>query len=308
MLVDLQIANFRCLHAVNVRFEPLTIFVGPNASGKSALLLALDPNLHPTPEDFWQKQEGTCERTFRFERDVIARRQVIWARGAALRTAGDAIWFGYQYLQLDPRALRGVNLLTEQSRLERDGSNLANVFTSLTRRQQERLVADFSRVVPVFRDVMSKPTGNGTHHLVFQDRWSEVWYEPSYVSDGSLIVLALLTLQYQSPPVDLIAIEEIERGLHPYLEGEILSVLRKMSRGELGPKRTQVVLATHSTELLELADPKEVRFCSRMADGGVAIDEVSTPDWRQTLKEKQGSVRNLWLAGNLAGVASAPAV
>jgi hypothetical protein len=69
-----------------------------------------------------------------------------------------------------------------------------------------------------------------------------------------------------------------------------------------------VVLATHSTELLELADPREVRFLRRTADGGVALEEapISMPAWRQALKENQASVNNLWLAGNIAGATRAP--
>lgn len=117
-------------------------------------------------------------------------------------------------------------------------------------------------------------------------------------------MLALLALQHQSPPVGLITIEELERGLHPYLVGEILSVLRRMTRGELGAAPTQIVVATHSAELLEFADPKEVRFLSRTAEGGVAVEEapVSASDWEQVIKDHQGSLGNLWLSGGLGGV------
>jgi predicted ATPase len=137
-----------------------------------------------------------------------------------------------------------------------------------------------------------------------KDRWRDTWYEPTNVSDGCLIALALLTLGHQSPSPDLIVIEELERGLHPYLIGEILSVLRKMTRGEIGKKETQVVIATHSAELLEFADPKEVRFLSRTDDGGVAVEEAPTsaPDWDQVVKDHQGSLGTLWLSGGLGGV------
>ncbi|HET6148304.1 MAG TPA: AAA family ATPase, partial [Polyangia bacterium] len=41
MITRAHIRNFRCLLDVDLTFEPLTILVGPNASGKSAILAAL---------------------------------------------------------------------------------------------------------------------------------------------------------------------------------------------------------------------------------------------------------------------------
>jgi predicted ATP-dependent endonuclease of OLD family len=41
MITRAHIRNFRCLADVDITFEPLTILVGPNASGKSAILDAL---------------------------------------------------------------------------------------------------------------------------------------------------------------------------------------------------------------------------------------------------------------------------
>jgi len=59
----------------------------------------------------------------------------------------------------------------------------------------------------------------------------------------------------------------------PVLMGEILGLLRKMSRGEIGPKPTQIVVAT-TPRALEFAEPKEVRFMNRDADGGVVVEEA----------------------------------
>jgi predicted ATPase len=306
MLTGVTIKNFRCLRDVTIQLEPLTIVVGPNASGKSSLLKALNPQQQMRgPQDFWHGQPGMCERIFRFaDRAPIECRDVQVVGGEIRRSQqGDA--FAYQFLQLDPGGLRKANVLTDERRLTADGSNLANVVATLSRRQQDQLASEFSRLVPVYRDVNPRPAGGGHHRLLFQDRWQQdAWYEPSHVSDGSLIVLALLTLGYQESPPDLIVIEELERGLHPYLIGEILSVLRKMTRGEVGKKQTQVVIATHSAELLEFAEAKEVRFLTRTDDGGVTVEEAPTaaPDWEQVVKDHQGSLGNLWLSGGLGGV------
>ncbi|MBK8100646.1 MAG: AAA family ATPase [Planctomycetes bacterium] len=142
--------------------------------------------------------------------------------------------------------------------------------------------------------------------MVFQDRWqSDLWYEPTQVSDGSMFTLALLLLAYQSPPPDLVAIEEPERGLHPYLLGQMIDTLRKLATGQIGPKPVQILVATHSAELLEFVAPREVRFFRRDKEAGETIVEQAPTDdenWLQTLREYDDSLGDLWLSGGLGGV------
>jgi predicted ATPase len=159
----------------------------------------------------------------------------------------------------------------------------------------------------VFSDVVATPLGSGAHRLRFQDRWNnQVWYEPEQVSDGSMLVLAFLTLQYQQPSVDVIAIEEPEHSLHPYLVGEVVQMLRKLAHGELGPKKTHVVVTTHSPEVLQFAQPDEVRFLNRQSDGSVVISQppTGTPQWEQAFEEYRRDLGSIWLSGGLGGVPS----
>jgi predicted ATPase len=41
MLKEVSIYNFRCIRELELEFKPLTILVGPNASGKSSILYAI---------------------------------------------------------------------------------------------------------------------------------------------------------------------------------------------------------------------------------------------------------------------------
>ena len=103
----------------------------------------------------------------------------------------------------------------------------------------------------------------------------------------------------------VIAIDEAERGLHPYLLGELMGFWRRLSSGELGGKPVQIILATHSAELLAHAQPHEVRFLSRSNDdGSVCVREAQTdtPEWEEAFREYAGSLGDIWLAGGLGGV------
>src|SRR5260370_8649141 len=59
MLGDVKIENFRSLRSVSVPLRPLTILIGPNDSGKSAFLAALQYLVNEItfqPWDRWRHQ------------------------------------------------------------------------------------------------------------------------------------------------------------------------------------------------------------------------------------------------------------
>jgi predicted ATPase len=176
----------------------------------------------------------------------------------------------------------------------------------MTRQRQAAVAKELCRLVPMFSDVDLEPIADGQHRLRFQDRWnSELWFAPAQVSDGTMLVLAFIVLQYQKPPADILTIEEPERALHPYLLEELIQLLRKMTTGEISKKPVQVVLATHSAELLEYVHPEEVRFLTRSPeDGSVQVSEAPTnsTNWQQVYKEYRESLGSIWLSGSMGGV------
>ena len=68
-------------------------------------------------------------------------------------------------------------------------------------------------------------------------------------SDGTLRLLAYYVMLNQSEVPSLIAIEEPERNLHPGALKDIASVLERLS------ERTQVIITTHSSQLLDTFNP-----------------------------------------------------
>jgi predicted ATPase len=108
------------------------------------------------------------------------------------------------------------------------------------------------------------------------------------VADSALLLLAFLVLPYQQPMPDVLTLDEPERGLPPRVMGEVVSLLRRLSTGELGGRPVQVVLATHSYELLEHVQPDEVRMLSRAPeDGSVRVSYPLQDDseWRNRSSE-----------------------
>jgi predicted ATPase len=140
---------------------------------------------------------------------------------------------------------------------------------------------------------------------VFQDRFSDTWFEPHEVSDGTILLLAFITLTHLENPPDILAIEHPEEGIHPYLCQQVMDMLRDMAHGKLGPKPVQVVVSTHSPVLLNFVKPEEVRFCSRDLETGNTLIREAPKDhaeWKATFQEYGDQMGEMWLAGSLGGV------
>src|SRR5262249_37941071 len=75
-------------------------------------------------------------------------------------------------------------------------------------------------------------------------------------SEGTVLVLGLLTKLREPSRPRLMLLDDIDRGLHLSAQVKLVQVLRKLM--ELDPE-LQIVCTTHSPYLLDLFDPAEVR-------------------------------------------------
>jgi len=296
-----KIEGFRAIRSAEFTLKPLTFFLGPNGSGKTSILNALNlRRSYQSPQDHWRHRPAAPNVTIKTSgRDAQERPGQI----------GNTVdWYQFQSLTLDLKEMRQPVGLQFAAQLEPYGRNLTNVFDTITRRQREAVVSQFCQLVPTFADVDRIPVNgsSGTQWLRFQDRWNpDTWYSPYEVSDGSLLVLAFLLLQHQSPQPDVVAIEEPERGLHPYLLEQLVQLLRSVSQGAFGGKPVQLLLATHSPQLVEFAQPEEVRFVDRdpkTGDVTVRTPPTEEAEWTEAFSEYKHSLGAAWLSGALGGV------
>jgi predicted ATPase len=301
----LELENYRCFRQATVDFGPLTVLIGANASGKSTLLRALSPlaAIELSDLDRWQGLPGltVSMKLTRHGKPLFS--GALYAAGP--RSVTPSGTYEYQLLRLSPDRLRLSGTVEPQLRLRGDGENLAQVVDTLSRADQHKLAEDFRRLVPVFGDVdrIAGPN-SGQVSLRFQDRWNPGrWYGTAEVSDGTLYTLAFLLLAHQKPPLDVLAIEDPDHGVHPFLLGEIVGVLRKLATGALTGRPMHIVLTTHSPTLLEFVEPNEVRLLNRQEDGSVLVDAIpeSDPHWRSAFKIYGESLSQAWLSGGLGG-------
>lgn len=149
-------------------------------------------------------------------------------------------WY-LSYLTAD--STRGVPEAGPQERLSSTGDNLPNVIQYLKEQHPERLqqiLAILAERVPRLERVDAEPMQDGRLLLQIKDAPFERPVLAKFASDGTLKMLAYLTLLYDPAPPPLIGVEEPENHLHPRLLPELAEECRNASA------RSQLLVTTHS--------------------------------------------------------------
>lgn len=114
-----------------------------------------------------------------------------------------------------------------------------------------------------------------------------------FASDGTLKMLAYLTVLYDPQPPQFIGIEEPENYLHPRLLPELAEECRAAT------ERSQLLVTTHSPFLLNSMLPAEVRVLYRDQNGFTQVQRASDIRGVKEFFAEGASMGHLWLEGHL---------
>jgi len=179
------------------------------------------------------------------------------------------------FYNLSPGEIRDLQSPDPGEILLRDGANLASVLGELAVHEpdvKKRIEEYLARVTPGVKGVDRKSLGP-KQTLEFRQEVAGAnhpWkFAAASMSDGTLRALGILAALFQPrnesvTRVRLVGIEEPEAALHPAAAGVLLAALREAAL------RVQVVVTSHSPDLLDSDDiPTEALLAVR-ADAGVS--------------------------------------
>ena len=172
---------------------------------------------------------------------------------------------GIRAYSLYPDALREPQRLLDSRRLDRDGQNLASVLRKLRERRDpvaDRIRDALADLVPGVSNF--RVTTNGGYaavSLALRSGGKDMWFDASQLSDGTLRMLGILTAIHQRPAPSLIAIEEPELTVHPGAVAVLADELVDAAH------RTQMLVTTHSPDLVALMPLDSLRVAEMTAEG-----------------------------------------
>ena len=130
------------------------------------------------------------------------------------------------------------------------------------------------------------------------------WVPAEHVSEGTLLALGILTTLHQPTPVRTLLLDDLDRGLHPTAQLELVQCLRRIldERADL-----QIVATTHSPYLLDCLHESEVRVMAlnerNMAMSMPLSDHPQWSRWKDHMQvgEFWSSVGEAWVAEAAGG-------
>jgi predicted ATPase len=181
-----------------------------------------------------------------------------------------------------------------QERLSATGDNLPNVIQYLKERHEERLtqiLKTLTRRVPRLERVESEFLADGRLLLQIKDAPFERPVLAKFASDGTLKMLAYLTVLYDPEPAPLIGIEEPENHLHPRLLPELAEECRAAAA------RSQLMVTTHSPFFVNGLRPKEVWVLYRDEKGYAQARRAADMAGINEFMAQGALLGNLWVEG-----------
>ncbi|MCE5215414.1 AAA family ATPase [bacterium] len=180
-----------------------------------------------------------------------------------------------------PNEVREPQKLAQEYPLAEHGENLASLLWDLKERKPQ-VLKEISAALSVAVegllgiDVQQAGIGGGGGYLLltFDHELAgggTCTFDASQESDGTLRMLGLLTALYQVPSPSFLAIEEPELHIHPGALGVLSDVVREAAQA----RGTQVLLTTHSPDLLSRFGADELRAVE-VIDGSTHIGLIDS--------------------------------
>lgn len=192
---------------------------------------------------------------------------------------------------IDPKLPRKGVVITGKSELEEDGGNLALVIKLISentekRRQLANLIKD---VLPFIEDFSVQKFMDVSLILTLRERYAKQQDLPaSSLSDGTITIFALIVVLYfENRP--FIVIEEPVGHVHPFLVSRLMGMMKEVSAGK------QLMITTHSAEVVKHADLRDILLISRDSDGFSVISRPADKEEVKTFLENEVGIEELYI-------------
>jgi len=158
--------------------------------------------------------------------------------------------------------------------------------------QYDRLLTVLMQAFPGLQRLEFPVVGAGMVTMTWYDRFNRQPFYPNQLSEGTLRFLWLVTLLMSSQPSTVLLLDEPEVNLHPQLIRLLVALLQDAAL------RRQIVVATHSSDLVSWLAPDEVIVVDK-EDGRTQFTPANTLNLAEWLADY--SLRDLWHMGHLGG-------
>ena len=198
---------------------------------------------------------------------------------------------------IDPKLSKRGAAITGKRDLEEDAGNLAVVVKTIIedpekKRKFSNLLHD---TLPFVEDFSVQKFMDVSLILTLRERYAKSHDLPaSSLSDGTITIFALIiALYFEDKP--FIVIEEPVSHIHPFLVARVMAMMKESS------ERKQLMITTHSTEVVRHVSIEDILLIARDREGFSVISRPADKEEVRTFLENEVGIEELFVQ-NLLGL------
>ncbi len=302
-LTKLYIHNYKSFYDTTIELDKMNIVVGENNSGKSNLIdvlefidIALTKDVHSAVVDKggWDKiinynsQEDKIIIEFELENKKDLQKIQL--------TVEEKLWYQSTITYSEIAKTYAFNTETIRSKshekldiaLQKDGRNLGENLFYIKSNNPEKFEIISNSMIGIVNEIDGVDVKEvfGRYLIGFKEKNRIIGIDD--VSDGTINVLATITaLNQEDDKSILLAFDEPERYLHLKAVNYLLESFRASEK--------QILITTHSTEILKYANLDEIVFIYRDSDGDTQSIRANKIDGLKDMLKELSYERDLTL-------------
>lgn len=308
MITSVDFRNYRSFVQGSANLAPFTLVIGPNGSGKSNFLRLIDEAGQLRKGDRQSAKAVNLlgqrhlnhlsePQTMVFKLDDGG--GVTIAKG---EPASSAFEEGFIRLySLDPSTIGRSEQLQDQAAVQPDGSQAVSVLDALKNGDREdlfdRIEALLRQYIPSIEKLSFFIPKKGHKQLQVRETGITSPFPVSELSEGTRLLLLILTIVHQERAPKVILLEDLDRALHARLFQQVVEMLRSVTR----EKGVQIIATAHNPYLVdEFLDHEDAVLLVEKENGESTI--TSLADRLETGESKEGALGSLWFGGFVGAV------
>lgn len=323
MITRVRIQNYRSFVDAEVKLRPFSLVVGANGSGKTNLLRFIEMLVRefgyvssPTatfgsPADLWRQKHVNFKTEgggflMEFSNGVTATTKMSGEHRLILDKPLPFHKDSTCIFNIDPAAVSSIEVIQSHPALESNGSGTAQVLESLKSGDREdlfdKIEENFKRYVPEVEKLSLRTVEQGKKQIQVREKGLKELLPATELSEGTRIILCILTILHQERPPPIILLEDTDRGLHPRLFEYLVPIMRDIAERH----DINILATTHNPYLVDcFLDDKEAVILVEKKDGASTLSTLAERmeglDY-DAVNPEDMPLGNLWFSGLVGGV------
>jgi len=325
MITHIRIQNYRSFVDAEVDLRPFSLVIGANGSGKTNLLrfiqtLSADRAAGATQhkdgayqiEGDWQPHVNLAHKPMScivtmLDGDSVPPANVNNVIGKVL---GQRIiplaGLKLPIFNLMPDMISQVEPAIPSAEVRADGSGTAQVLDALKNGDREdlfdKIEENFRRYVPEVEKLSLRTVQQGAKQIQVREKGLQAPLAASELSEGTRLILCILTIVHQENPPPVILLEDIDRGMHPRIFESVVPLMRDIAERH----KFNILATTHNPYLVDcFQDDKEAVIIIEKKDGASTLSTLASKleglEYDKVDPEDM-PLGNLWYSGLVGGV------